>query len=656
MNGFELYDLMKSLGMISGNWRHMIALLQSELKAIDENKQEPCLKLLILYLSLIDSGNVYMSLDKEILVKKIEAETEALKAKYEEYEDESKASYADIVRGELLGAIEALSDLHCIFDSIHMVHDKQLFVIDNDNPNNEFRLFTRKHFNAKAEIISSIDRLFPKDKNTSNEVVDYSADFKIELSGGQKEVISKGIKNNLLVTGGPGTGKTTSVLFLLIKLLEDKPDFDIYLTAPSGKAAARMKESIIDNLKNVSIEYKEAHQNILKKVNDLEEYTIHRLLGFDRATNGFEHNKNNQFQKNSIFVVDEASMIDIDIFASLLSAIPEEARLFIMGDKNQLPSVECGAVYGELLGFVNDSHKVELKKSHRFPIGSSIYNLAEAINNSNSELPVTIDSWKELNNLEIFEPTYEKGDIKNMIYYYDGVKDFKSGILDDKVCKWYDHFHKSLIDQSKGIASKDDGEYDSDRFDSLLETAERARILCADNESVRGVNHINNVILKKRFNGQRRYFNYYIGELLMITRNNKSLDLYNGDSGVAVSFEGDDTIYIMFKKSSKILKLDDGKKENRIFKIGNYMFYPLSLISSDEITPAFAISIHKSQGSDYNNIMVILPKRNDHPLLNRQIVYTAITRTKGDTYLISNQENIEAAQENVIIRDTGIFK
>ena len=142
----------------------------------------------------------------------------------------------------------------------------------------------------------------------------------------------------------------------------------------------------------------------------------------------------------------------------------------------------------------------------------------------------------------------------------------------------------------------------------------------------------------------------------MITKNNKPLDLYNGDSGVAVSFKNDDTIYIMFKKSSKKLKLEDGKKENRIFKIGNYMFYPLSLISSDEITPAFAISIHKSQGSDYNNIMVILPKRNDHPLLNRQIVYTAITRTKGDTYIISNQKNIEAAQEHVILRDTGIFK
>ena len=130
MNGFELYDLMKSLGMISGNWKHMIDLLQSELKAIVENKQEPCLKLLILYLSLIDSGNVYMSLDKGILVNKIEAETGALKAKYEEYEDESKSSLIDNLRDELLGAVELLSDLPDCFNSIPMVKGGQLFVVD----------------------------------------------------------------------------------------------------------------------------------------------------------------------------------------------------------------------------------------------------------------------------------------------------------------------------------------------------------------------------------------------------------------------------------------------------------------------------------------------------------------------------------------------
>lgn len=148
---------------------------------------------------------------------------------------------------------------------------------------------------------------------------------------------------------------------------------------------------------------------------------------------------------------------------------------------------------------------------------------------------------------------------------------------------------------------------------------------------------------------------YYPGELLMITKNNKPLDLYNGDCGVAVTFTGDETLYVMFKKSAE-LNYDEGRQENRIFRLGEYLFYPLRVINAEDITSAFAITIHKSQGSDYQNILVILPRTHGHPMLNRQIVYTAVTRTKGNTVILSNQANLECARDHVLTRDTGIFE
>ena len=140
---------------------------------------------------------------------------------------------------------------------------------------------------------------------------------------------------------------------------------------------------------------------------------------------------------------------------------------------------------------------------------------------------------------------------------------------------------------------------------------------------------------------------------MMVNKNNKSLDLYNGDSGILVTFEDDTTLYFMVRKSTNLVKTE-GKESDKIFKLGDYTFYPLRLITYDEIDLAYAITIHKSQGSDYKNILVILPTAKGHPLLNRQIIYTAITRTKGNTYILSNQERLNESKDFVIVRDTNI--
>ena len=134
-----------------------------------------------------------------------------------------------------------------------------------------------------------------------------------------------------------------------------------------------MKDSILEGKEKVSDQSN--LKGLTDKIASLEEYTIHRLLGYDYDSNGFLYNKDHQFDKDSIFIVDEASMIDISLFASLLEAIPVGARVFILGDRNQLPSVECGAVFGELLEKY-PGNVVTLKESRRFEHGSTVYNFA----------------------------------------------------------------------------------------------------------------------------------------------------------------------------------------------------------------------------------------------------------------------------------------
>lgn len=639
MSSRDLYEKMISCGMISDDRRHLLALLADELSGIED--ADEYLKLFTLYFSLIEDGNVYMSLEAEELRQKTAAKMNGLKVRFQENGSDRNTCFDDVQK-ELENAFGYLGGMH----SLPALGEDKLFLIDDRK-----RLFTRKYFNAKNGIREAAKKLF-----TDNEPRAGAFDYTMacvpafRLSDGQREVLEKGFYNNLLVTGGPGTGKTTSILFLLLSLLESTPEYGIYLTAPSGKAAARMKESILSSLANLSKDYMEGNSAIIKKIVESEDYTIHRLLGFERDSHGFKFNKDHLFAANSIFVIDEASMIDISLFASLLEAIPEKARIFILGDKNQLPSVECGAVFGEWLGELSAGNKVELTESKRFEKDSTIYCLAEAVNKG-TVLPVSEKDWQALKDFVIAESEFTPEKKRNnRVFYYDGVKDFKAEALDKAILDWYDHYYGALKECCTDL--------DKDNTSALNEIGnivESARILCADNESVRGVNHINNRILKKRYEKKGIKSTYYPGELIMITKNNNALGLYNGDSGVIVTFKDDDTLYAMFRKSPKDPNISEGLSENSLSKIGGYLFYPMRLISRDEVTPAFAITIHKSQGSDYDDILILLPKLKGHPLLTRQIVYTAITRTKGNTYLVSCQDNLDYAKNAVIIRDTGVF-
>ena len=643
----DFFELLLKNKFISNIWRYVLEMIDQNISDDLLDKQQ-LINLFTIYFSLIDDGNTTISLDEKVLKSKWQKKIEAVSEMLMQHE-EIDLSQIDQIKQMSNICIDQqyLSKINEDYLS-SVVGSNKIFVVSNQ------WLYLRKYDSAKRKIAKAIDKLFTKEYNNSIDF-DYQKCTKDDfgLSKKQEEVVKKGINKNLIITGGPGTGKTTCVLFLLIALLENSDkNYNIYLVAPSGKAASRMKESISSTLDCVSEKYKEQNRKLFSIIDNLQQFTIHRLLEVDSKTSRFNYNEKHQFSSNSIFIIDEASMIDICLFSSLLESIQDDSRVFIMGDKNQLPSVESGAVFSALLDskmLIKNGNIIELDESRRFSKDTEIYALASAINKG-EQLVMAKDKWQDYKQFKI-----EKTDRKKCpIFYYQYVNNVSENKeIINYICNiWANEYYRELVKKATSINLDD-----KERLDELYEMSLQGKILSAENLGYCGARSINNFIknicIDKSVSTDVLY--QYPGQIMMINTNNKVLDLYNGDNGIIVTLENSSIAYFMVKKSS-LIQTEDGYKENRIFKIGEYLFYPLRLISQDEIDLAYAITIHKSQGSDYNNILVVLPNRIGHPLLNRQIIYTAITRTKGNTYILANQELLQKGCDNRLIRDCNIFQ
>ena len=688
---------------ISPLWEKVLDML----KSLEPNISEDVLSIFCIYFSLLDDGNICIPLNSQQLYEKWMKKWDGLflaeNGDNYELQRHEEPDFKKIIQSVcepddsnvLKISAESLPNLIedvSIYSGTEVpagtnAHRKAAynsspkydkpFVIDSVN---DCRwLFASKYHKAKRSIENRINAIMKANNkatttDTEAEKATIREYFKkltednshapMILKDEQLDTIVRGLGENLIITGGPGTGKTTVVCYLLWELMLRNPsylDYHVYLAAPSGKAADRMKESISETLSKLQIS-DETEKKIFNKLNSAQSSTIHRLLSYNPSENSFSYNAENRFEDNSIFVIDEASMIDITLFSSLIEAIPDTASVYILGDKDQLPSVQAGAVLGELLAKKIDS-VAELKESSRFNDNSDVGRLKNAMQQNkpldrNLAFFESWESWKQNNTFKIPDNASKNASSKEFPVTTFVLKDSNShyGINKEKqieeiITRWSEVFYDDLIDTIPQDLS------DQNALNALWNKTTSARILCAERRGIRGTERINEHIcrhiIKRNKITSLENGEFFTGQLLILTKNQTMFSLYNGDSGIVIEHKG--LKYLMVKKDIKEdTEQDFGKFAGGIFRNGSYMFYPLYLLPKESIETAYAITIHKSQGSGYHAILIFLPEQSGHPLLNRQIAYTAITRTEGSTYIVADYDTLEKARSTVIERDTLI--
>lgn len=492
-------------------------------------------------------------------------------------------------------------------------------------------LYPTKYFYSKLTVEQKVRELFVAHapvKGAAEKCIENVASFTKDANGNpvrleaeQAEAIVRGVDENLIVTGGPGTGKTTVIFFLLRELYCEHPErlaYPLYLAAPSGKAADRMKESIVNSVNLVGSKEFENHLEIYNKITNAETYTLHRLLGYKPNENKFFHDEQNPFPENAVIVIDETSMVDISLFGAFLKAVPRSVRLFLLGDADQLPPVDAGAVLGDLLG-VKTNSTVKLTVSRRFDKNSQIGKLASL------EKADTLFGFKDLN-------SWVLGSAVQMLGL--PAENYRNEV-ETLLTRWFENYLSDFVDAASHInpqkqCTPQDAEYEN--CQKVWKFCTQSKILSAERQGGIGTDFINQFmehLVLEKCRGKRTC------KMLMLVKNQKTFRLYNGDMCI-LCYDKSGESYLMFKKGN------------------DFVFYPTYLFPKDVFELAYASTVHKAQGSEYNHVLMFLPTRMGHPLLNRQILYTGITRAKKTVTIVATPETFKAACETVIERDTGI--
>ena len=449
----------------------------------------------------------------------------------------------------------------------------------------------------------------------------------------QVEAVRRVVRNRfVVVTGGPGTGKTTVVCAMLRALMARGMELDeIALAAPTGRAAQRMGEALRDQCARA----RGLDGGMRKKIEALDGSTIHSLLG------GFPPNwKYTEANKLplKLVVVDESSMVDLHLMKALIAALPDDCRLVLLGDKDQLPSVETGAVLGDIVGMQEASFVVRLVESKRF--AKEFAECANAVNAGDvekfaraaSEIPADDGAWLA---------SFDDEKMENRCFRQVLPENAKTSACHARFLEWAAHYGLlgggRLVELASDPLLKDDEALTkgvlSKKAKAIFAALNLSRILTVVRKGPYGVRGVNELIVKARFDG-RLPFNPLEkpGVPVMIAHNTPARRLWNGDVGVTV--EGRSGMVVIFPRGDKVVSC------------------PVGLLPEHEL--AYAMTVHKSQGSEFENVMVVLPDDENHPLLNRQIVYTGITRAKKRAVVVGTGKALAAALERKLERDTGI--
>jgi exodeoxyribonuclease V alpha subunit len=401
-----------------------------------------------------------------------------------------------------------------------------------------------------------------------------------------------------LITGGPGTGKTTTVVKLLSLLVGTASrELKIHLAAPTGKAAARLTESISNALTHMP-------PDVQTRI-PTQAQTLHRLL----QTNSRSPSSDTQVHQlaTDVVVVDEASMIDLEMMARLLQAVPATARLILLGDKDQLASVEAGAVMSQLCtGNLLKAQTVTLVHSHRFDAKSGIGEWARAVN---AEVADNTPALKVLWNTApdwLASLPLQQG-IAGETPEPDVTRLQLSNAHDPKLAVGLRHGWRhwlALLSAHRPSKTVPASPCSDAQALALLKAFTEFCVLCAVREGPQGVVQLNAQIEQALDLGPSVW---YAGRPVMVTRNDYALDLMNGDIGLCLP-GADGVLRVVFPAVGG----------------GVRWVMPSRLDSVDTV---FAMTVHKSQGSEFAHVLLVLPAQ-ESPVLTRELVYTGLTRAR----------------------------
>ncbi|EPR1413955.1 exodeoxyribonuclease V subunit alpha [Citrobacter koseri] len=433
-----------------------------------------------------------------------------------------------------------------------------------------------------------------------------------------------------VISGGPGTGKTTTVAKLLAALIQmaDGERCRIRLAAPTGKAAARLTESLGAALRQLPLTDEQK-----KRIPD-DASTLHRLLGAQPGSQRLRHHAGNPLHLD-VLVVDEASMIDLPMMSRLIEALPPHGRVIFLGDRDQLASVEAGAVLGDICAWVNAGFTAGraqqlsrltgspipagagteaaslrdslclLQKSYRFGHDSGIGQLAAAINRGDKAAMKTV--------------------------FQQGFSDIEKRTLQSSE-DYAAMLDEALAGYGRYLALVREGAEPG----AIIQAFNEYQLLCALREGPFGVGGLNErieqVMLQKRKIQRHPHSRWYEGRPVMIARNDSALGLFNGDIGIA---------------------LDRGQGGRVWFAMPDGSIKSVQPSRLPEHETTWAMTVHKSQGSEFDHAALILPSQRS-PVVTRELVYTAVTRARRRLSLYADERVLSGAIATRTERRSGL--
>ncbi len=493
------------------------------------------------------------------------------------FETNSELNYEEILQ-KIISGSKIVSDAKYVEKNYELFPNHPIVKFQN-------YFYLQKNFVFETFILKNLSTLLFKnpddifDKNIFFENLKNEPTLYLE----QKEAIKNAYEKSIsFIVGGPGCGKTYLASHL-IKIFYSsfnnlkKNELKIVATSFTGKATSHLKKTISKIFQDINIEAK----------------TLHLLLNIKERKSKYFGKEKLDFD---LIIVDEASMIDIRLFAYLLDSIKDRARVVFIGDPNQLSPIEGGNVFSELINH-NIISTAFLKRAIRFD-NKLILDLAGCVNDENTNEFIQI--LQKVN----FYKLDDNVNLRNTIF--------------DEAEKYFLNFSDKRLD-----------------IDELFEKTNKFRILSSVKKGLLGVDVLNKELFLFFF--EQIKFNQFFYVPIMITKNNYQLELFNGDLGILE--------YKIFNKQiiqgKAFFKIDEKIKEFPIHSIRSYEY-------------AYAISIHKSQGSEFESAIIIIPEIAQN--FGKELLYTALTRVKKKIHIISTEEHLIKMLKKSTLKKSGFIK